>query len=187
MARRHDIQDKEGLLEKVLTKERSTLEKRAAAGTAQFETYEDENDKSLFIKRALTESLQFYSRPCVANTQEAMERTAEYFVFCVEHGMRPTVEEYALALGTTRSMFERWRNGTAKNVDYRVIERAKEVIAAFDAKAVIANKMNPVAYIFRSKNYYGLRDQTDVVVTPKQLETKSKDDLIYAAEALPEE
>ena len=26
--------------------------------------------------------------------------------------------------------------------------------------------MNPVVYIFRSKNFYDMRDQTEVVVTP---------------------
>ena len=40
-----------------------------------------------------------------------------------------------------------------------------EVLSAYDAGLAIEGKMNPVPYIFRAKNYYGLKDQTDVVVT----------------------
>lgn len=184
MSRTKRVQDKDGMIEKVLSKERAMLEgKPHGVGDVRVQG----EDAESFIRKTLYEALEYYNRPCVQNTQEAMERTAEYFVRCGEKGIKPTFEEYALALGTTRAMIKRWENGTAKNVDYRVIERAKEVMAAFDAKALIENKMNPVAYIFRAKNFYGLKDQTDVVVTPNQLETKSKEDLIYAAEALPEE
>ena len=36
---------------------------------------------------------------------------------------------------------------------------------AFDAKLVQAGKLNPVTYIFRAKNYYGMTDKQEVEVT----------------------
>lgn len=39
------------------------------------------------------------------------------------------------------------------------------MIAAFDAELAVRGLINPVVYIFRGKNYYGMRDQQDVSVT----------------------
>lgn len=36
----------------------------------------------------------------------------------------------------------------------------------FDAKLVITGKMNFLAYCFRAKNYYGMADKSEVVLTP---------------------
>ena len=49
----------------------------------------------------------------------------------------------------------------------------------FDAKLVIAGKMNFLAYCFRAKNYYGMRDQQEVVLTPNNAlgEAASAEDL----------
>ena len=47
-----------------------------------------------------------------------------------------------------------------------MIQKAKEILAAIDAELVSHGKIPQVTYIFRSKNFFGMRDQTDVVITP---------------------
>jgi hypothetical protein len=47
-----------------------------------------------------------------------------------------------------------------------MIKKAKDLIAAYDANLVAEGKLNPVTYIFRSKNYYGMKDQQEHVITP---------------------
>ena len=47
-----------------------------------------------------------------------------------------------------------------------MIKRAKEILAAMDAELVSRNKIPQVTYIFRAKNFFGMKDQTDVLVTP---------------------
>jgi hypothetical protein len=47
-----------------------------------------------------------------------------------------------------------------------LIKKAKELLASFDAKMVQEGKINPVTYIFRAKNYFGLKDQQEYVLTP---------------------
>ena len=37
-----------------------------------------------------------------------------------------------------------------------------------DAELAQEGKIQPVVYMFRAKNYYGMKDQQDVVVTPNQ-------------------
>ena len=39
-------------------------------------------------------------------------------------------------------------------------------MASFDAEMVTEGKINPVTYIFRAKNYFGMVDQQEHILTP---------------------
>jgi hypothetical protein len=47
-----------------------------------------------------------------------------------------------------------------------MIKNAKQIIAGIDAKLAAEGKIPQVVYIFRAKNFYGMKDQQDVIVTP---------------------
>lgn len=147
-----------------------------------------DDDKAAYVAKTLSEALEYWEVPKVKSTEEAIERTKEYFHRCSDRGIKPTVEEYALCLGITRQTLWEWETGKySAPLDPYVIKRAKDMIALFDAKAIIDGKMNPVTYIFRAKNYYGMKDQQDVVVTPNQLEARPRETLIAEAEMLPDD
>ena len=46
-----------------------------------------------------------------------------------------------------------------------IAKKALEMIHATDAVLTESGKMNPVTYIFRSKNYYGMSDRQEIVVS----------------------
>ena len=71
-----------------------------------------------------------------------------------------------LALGTYRDAVWGWERGEKGSVRAEMIKKAKFILAAMDAELVQQNKIPQVTYIFRSKNYYGMKDQQEVVVTP---------------------
>ena len=75
-----------------------------------------------------------------------------------------------MACGVHRGTLWEWEScgdgSTAMKRD--LLKKAKEFMASYDAQIVATNKMPPVAYIFRAKNYYGMRDQVDYNITPKQ-------------------
>lgn len=105
------------------------------------------------------------SRP--KTDDEVEQRIDEYLQYCELAGVRPTVEGMGLALGHARGVISKWRNGKECSMRrMEMINYAYDFMASFDADMVINNKMPPVPYIFRSKNYYGLRDQTELVVSP---------------------
>ena len=80
-----------------------------------------------------------------------------------------TVEKLALALGVTRETLHSWETGATQSTRRSdLIKKAKDCIAAYDADMVSTGKMNPVPYIFRAKNYYGMKDQQDITIAPKQ-------------------
>lgn len=123
------------------------------------------------VREALSSCLRWYkmsSNP-VKTDDEAEQRTVEFFEYCLSNGERPTIEKYALALGYTRKTLFDWETGHTQSPRRSdIIKKAKEFIASYDAEMSIKGKLNPVLYIFRGKNYYGLKDQQDVVLTPNQ-------------------
>lgn len=47
-----------------------------------------------------------------------------------------------------------------------IIKRAKEFIATMEAELARDGEINSTVYIFRAKNYFGMADKQEVVVTP---------------------
>ena len=149
-------------------------------------TFEDEEEKQLLIRNSLENAMRWWNVPTVKNDEEAIERLHEYVDGCMARGLRPTVEGMALCFGTTRTSLWDWETGRKRGpVSSDIIKKAKEMIAMFDADMLNQGKLNPVSYIFRAKNYYGMKDQQDIVVTPKQeIDTEQ---LIREADLLPDE
>ena len=72
----------------------------------------------------------------------------------------------ALALGTIRQTLWEWEQGSKGPVRRDMVKKAKEILAGIDAKLVSQGKIPQVTYIFRAKNFFGMRDQQEVVLTP---------------------
>ena len=47
-----------------------------------------------------------------------------------------------------------------------IIKKAKEFIATMEAELARDGEINSTVYIFRAKNYFGMADKQEVVVTP---------------------
>ena len=50
----------------------------------------------------------------------------------------------------------------------KIIKKARGFMQTFDAKLVVSGKLNFLAYCFRAKNYYGMVDKQEMVLTPNQ-------------------
>lgn len=128
-----------------------------------------------YIRRLLTQILNSYQMPRVTNNQELAERFADYFKRCAAHGYIPTVEEAYLYTGYSYNTINDWRvgrlSGFATAETSEIIKNAQSFFAAYDAAAVVDGKINPIVYIFRGKNYYGLRDTQEHVISPAQQDT----------------
>lgn len=120
------------------------------------------------IRRIGATLLRWYNMEKAVTDEEIRERLEMYFVTTLEAGEIPTVEEMSLALGYDRKTLWSWEVGGEGSTPVRrnLIKKAKEFLASFDAKLVQEGKINPVTYIFRAKNYFGLKDQQEYVLTP---------------------
>lgn len=152
-----------------------------------------EEDKAL-VSKLLCEVMTEYKQPRVKSDEELAQRLDDYFMRCAVNGQVPTVEEMCMSTGYSQSTCYDWevgRNHGFSPETSNIIKKAKEVLKTFDAKLVIAGKLNFLAYCFRAKNYYGLKDKQEVVFTSTQqlgeqvpaetLEKKYLEDVIGAS------
>lgn len=128
---------------------------------------------SALVGKLVKEVYVAYKQPKVKSNAELAERLDKYFKYCAENNIVPTVEEMCLYTGYSVQAVWDWEKGRRRPFDdgelnittAEIIKNAKSFMRAFDAKLVQAGKLNPVTYIFRAKNYYGMTDKQEVEVT----------------------
>ena len=134
-------------------------------------------DKAL-VGQLLTEVLAERKKERVKSDDELVERLNDYFTHCATAGQVPTVEEMAMSTGYSISTVWDWEVGRNKGFSSEtseIIKKAKDVLKTFDAKLVISGKLNFLAYCFRAKNYYGMVDKAEYVLTPNQKQESDYD------------
>lgn len=149
--------------------EKKIGKKTGRGGTENFPSARLKSTPPDDVSMCLKNVLVFSKQPLVKSDEECRERLAQFFETCAETGQLPTVEKMCLALGTVRQVVWEWENGvkcSSERAD--LIKKGKEIIASFEAELAAKGKVNPVVYIFRAKNYFGMKDQQDVVVAPAQ-------------------
>ena len=100
--------------------------------------------------------------------EELQERFEKLFEICFENGFIPTVEALSLCSGIERTTLYDMEH--IKHEGYRpyanIIKNAKQFIATIEAELARDGEINSTVYIFRAKNYYGMVDKQEMVVTP---------------------
>lgn len=98
-----------------------------------------------------------------SDEKEVENRIKSYFDHCQNAEVIPTVEGMALALGIDRTTLWRWEKGDGCTVDVmEIIRRSKLILQATDAELALRQKISPVTYIFRAKNFYGMTDNVRI-------------------------
>lgn len=146
-------------------------------GRSHIDSYKvNENEFLDTSKEALESILQFTNAKIAITPDEFAESLTRFFDTMLEQGQIPTVEKMGLALGYDTSTLNNLRNGSKGYEIASHISRAFQIIAAYDAEMATQGKVNPTVYIFRSKNFYGLRDDYNIVIpqsdVDKQLESE---------------
>ncbi len=137
--------------------------------------------------KLLEHAFKYWNVPTAKTDEEIAQRVEFYFNDCYKNQLKPTIEGCALAIGVTTQTFHKWSENEVKlELDrYDIAKRIRQLLADFDANLLVNGKLNPVAYIFRAKNYYGMKDQTESVVKHENNlgETKSADELLKVIDA----
>lgn len=146
--------------------------RKGRGGTRNFPNarFEAKNPEDrLLVSKLLSEVITEYKQPRVKSDEELAQRINDYFLRCASSGQTPTVEEMAMSTGYSIQTVADWEHGKNKGFSSEtsvIIKKAKNVLQTFDAKLVVSGKMNFLAYCFRAKNYYGMVDKQEYVVTP---------------------
>lgn len=124
----------------------------------------------------------------VQSPEELEHRFEQLFELAINFGRVPRYEHLVMVSGLPKSTFYDYGNENYEhtpNPRYSdVIKRAKCIISATEADLANSGKIPAPVYIFRAKNYEGLRDVQEIKAT-NDFDTSPKDvDEIVAA--LPE-
>lgn len=162
--------------------------------TVQFQTLEKDDDKRDIIAKTINNVLAVsmaFDDP-VKSDEEVCERLNWFFRNCAETRQLATVEKMCLALGLTKEYVFDIVNGTKPGFTRNtadLLKKAKNFIASIDAELAQEGRIQPVVYLFRAKNYYNMKDQQEVVLTPNNQLNDYQDATTIAAKyaELPEE
>ena len=98
------------------------------------------------------------------------------------NGFVPTVEMLALASGYDRRTIHDIEVGNTHKGDGMsdVVKYAKTLIGSAEGLLALDGELNSTVYIFRAKNYQGMTDKQEVVVTPNTIpqEQANAEDII---------
>lgn len=139
---------------------------------ARMKLIEQDDEKRAFVAKAIENNLVFFNAGVeqpVQSDEELCERLNWFFSECARTQQLPNVEKMSNALGYHRNTLLDWEHGTSGGfspMTAGIIKKAKQILASIDAELAQEGKTQPVVYMFRAKNFYGMRDQQDVVLTP---------------------
>ena len=151
-----------------------------------------EQETAEAIQSAIHNALDLFtigSEPVTSN-QDLAHRITIYFEKCEETQQLPTIEKLFLAVGYTTKTIEGWYAGKIGNnvwvneITFEMLERAKQLISAIDSELVQIGRIKESTYLFRSKNYYGMQDKQEVVVTPNTEVKLTPEQLLERAKLL---
>ena len=151
--------------------------------------YKELEKKTTEVSQALTNSMMFSgdfvfdkNDPSVISTittvkspEEAADRLNWFFNTCKNTGQLPTIEKMYLALGISRQGAKMWEyNGTNHEI-MAMIDKGRSLISSMDSELAAMGTIQPVVWIFRAKNFYGMTDQIDIQAsTVESIENKHK-------------
>lgn len=102
---------------------------------------------------------------CVKTLEETATRLNDFFEACELTGQLPTVEKMYIALGMSRFKNYDWHRDHTNPEMTAMIDYAKGLIASMDAELASNGVIQPIVYIFRAKNFYGMTDQVNIQAT----------------------
>lgn len=128
---------------------------------------------------------------------EMERRFAHYLQKCAEYGMKIGNQAAYMAIGITKDHVYDWVNRSNLNKSRSdFVKKVQRFCATYREGLMEDGKINVVAGLFWQKNYDGLRDQQEVVLTPNTSPLGEQADAealkqkylasTYEAEALPE-
>lgn len=108
-------------------------------------------------------------RPCAfSSREECLEEVEDYFKLCYECNVIPTIASLALYLGLNRDTLYNYANNPKIYKFSDVLKNAIDTCQSYQEGAVLDGSIQAVPFIFLSKNYYGLKDTTDISFNNQQ-------------------
>ena len=94
-------------------------------------------------------------------------RLGEYAQYCIDNDIKPGNLACYAALGINKQMAMAWDNGQNCTLEHTYfIKKVKQFCGMTRELLMQDGKINPITGIFWQKNYDGMKDQQDIVLSP---------------------
>lgn len=131
--------------------------------------------------------MDFTKQPRPTTEDEYVQRFDWYFCYCRDNGVKPTVESFGLAMGwSSRDTIERYERGVGGAFLADMVKKGKYVIQTFMSMMAMNGDINPAIWIFYTKNFFGMVDVKQVVVTGNDVGNYDQDKIDEIVEQLPQ-
>lgn len=133
--------------------------------------------------RELVTQLQYFAYlPSTKDPAEVQNRMRAYFEFLENTGGFPMFEEVCYTIGFTPKTVNKWINGNVPSDLHpdvvNFLSNMKNFCNSMLARKAVEGEVNNAIYIFMSKNWYGMKDQTETIVHQTTDRTQKSDEEI---------
>ncbi len=150
--------------------EKTLSDEKRRRGNWLYDPNSPEKEKaiSMIVSDGFQNLKETFSREPVrkGDLSEIIHRTEKFIENRIQAGRLPTVEGWAVALGVDRSTVFRWIRDSSDYKVHSYMKVVREYFSDVAASAAISGQINPVPWIFYSKNMYEYADKTEVVLSP---------------------
>ena len=126
--------------------------------------------------------------PCdVTSIKAVKKRITDYIDLSTQYKQLPTFPGLAVALGVNKRALYDYATGRTKKIPDAVVNELnhfRDWISDLYERRVLTGKMQPVGWIFSSKNWLDYRDQVEIVATDNRVREQTAEQLIEEAKML---
>lgn len=102
-----------------------------------------------------------------SDVQALEDRFTNFIEYCGLNGIRVTNQLTYLALGISKDDVYNWENGRSMTQEHsEFIKKVKGFCASYREMLGADGKLNPITLVWWQKNYDGLVDKSEVILTP---------------------
>lgn len=105
-------------------------------------------------------------------TDEELAARAEWYFFeyCMKLKIKPTMEGLYIAFDISKETFSAWGNGESTAFKSDLVKKCRRMVQMFLTQSTFEGKLNPIVWMFYGKNYFGMVDKQEMVLTPNRSE-----------------
>lgn len=156
-------------------------------GSIAYMSKENVKEFNKEMEKRIFNSVGNTGRPWAFESVEKLqEDITDYFTLCRDTETMPTIVSLALYLGVDVGTIDNHANNSASPF-FQVFKNVKQYLHNLMQSGTLAGDINPVAYIFLSKNYYGMRDDKQITVSPTNNTTVNSTETMEAIQKQIEE
>lgn len=87
----------------------------------------------------------------------------KYLEYCEQNSLNPSMNGWATFMNMTKTTLSAWEHGANGESVAKAISLAHQMIEEYDDTRAQAGEVRDAVYIFRGKNYHGMRDMQETV------------------------